>query len=99
MKKFRLRLLIFGQAKECLDRAISGDSLSAYSEAIQLAEKALRHDPRDPEMHFILGMARLKGWGDREYACSKQRLLMSLGSKEAMEFAKRLQKEILLSGG
>ena len=92
--KIRLRLLVFGQAEECFARAISEDSLSAYSEAIQLAEQALRHDSRDPEMHFILGMARLKGWGDRDYAWSKQRLLMGLGSQEAMEFAKKLQKEL-----
>jgi hypothetical protein len=99
MMKIRLRLLVFSQAKECLTRAISEDSLSLYSEALQLAEQALRHDPRDPEMHFILGIAKLRAWGDRDYAWSKQRLLMGLGTQEAMEFAKKLQKEISSAGG
>ena len=97
--KIQLRLLIWGQAKECLDRAIRDDSVPLYTEAFQLAEKALQHYPRDPEIHFILGIAKLKAWGNREYAWSKQRLLMGLHSQEAMEFAKRLQKEILAAGG
>jgi len=38
----KLHLYVYyGQAKECFDRAISENSVSAYSEAFQLAEKAL----------------------------------------------------------
>ena len=45
-------------------------------------------------MHFILAIAKLRAWGERDFAWSKQRLLMGLGSQEAMEFAKKLQKEL-----
>jgi len=94
-KKIRLRPLIFSQAKECLNHAIIEDSVSLYTEALQLAEQALRHDPRDPEMHYVLAIEKLKAWGDRDYAWSRHRLLMGFGSEEALEFAKKLQKEIL----
>jgi len=64
---------------------------------LQLAEQAIQHDPRDPEMHFVLAIAKLKAWNDRDYAWSKHQLLMGLGSEEAVGFAKKLKKEIFSS--
>lgn len=93
-KDFKFRSPCYWQAKECFNRAINEDSFSSYSEAFQLAEQALRQYPSEPEMHFIAGIAKLRIWGERDYALSKYRLLMGLGTKEAMEFAKKIKEEV-----
>jgi len=87
------RLLALLKAKECFNRAVDEDSNSAYSEAFQLAEQALKYWPHSQEIHFIAGLSRLKAWGDKSYALKKYKLLMALGL-EGIEFANRLKAEI-----
>jgi two-component SAPR family response regulator len=80
-------------AKHFFNLAVDEDSSSAYSEAFQYAEKALKYSPYSAEMQYIAGISRLKAWGDKNYASNKYKLLMTLGP-EGVRFAEKLKPEV-----
>lgn len=90
----KVKWLHLFQAINCFERAIKEDSSSIYSEALQLAQKALRYEPRVPRFHYIEAIASLRLFGDKDFAFKKYKLLMGMSSKEAIEFAIKLKNEI-----
>ena len=82
------------KAKHFFNLAVEKDSSSAYSEAFQYAEQALKYSPYSAEMQYIAGISRLRAWGDKDYASKKYKLLMTLGP-DGVLFAEKLKPEIL----
>ena len=89
----QIKLFRILQTKACFGIALKEDSIPAYSEVIQLVEKALQFYPRSPEMHYIAGIAHFRAFDDRDYAMRKYNLLRTLGP-EGIKFAMRLKEDI-----
>lgn len=85
------KLKAFLRAKHFFNLAVDEDSISAYSEAFQYAEQALKYS--SAEMQYIAGISRLRAFGDRDYALRKCDLLMTLGP-EGIKLSKVLKDEI-----
>ena len=71
-----------------LNRALLNKDTPLFKKAFSLAEQAVEFFPDSAAGQYILGMAKLKGWGDRDYATEKHKILLT----SALEFAPQLAK-------
>ena len=77
-----------------LNKALSSKNTPLFKKAFSLAEQAIAFFPDSAAGQYILGMAKLKGWGDRDYASEKHKILLSSPFEFAPKLAKILNDEL-----
>lgn len=87
-----LRCLVL--ATSLLTRARTANDKHAYRSVFELAKSIERYFNHTPMMHYILGVARLNGWGDRDYAREKWQVIANLKPAFSLDLAETLKREI-----
>jgi hypothetical protein len=81
-------------ATSLLNKALLNKDIPLFKKAFGLAEKAVGFLPDSAAGQYILGMAKLKGWGDKDYAFEKYKVLSTSALKFAPELAQILKEEL-----
>jgi len=77
-----------------LNTALLNKDVPLFKGAFGLAEEAVEFFPDSAAGHYILGMAKFKAWGDRDYASEKYKILLTLALEFAPELAQILKDEL-----
>lgn len=81
-------------ATSLLNKALLNKDVLLFKKAFGLAEKAIGFLPDSAAGQYILGMAKLKGWRDRDFAFEKYKVLSTSALKFAPELAQILKEEL-----
>ena len=77
-----------------LTRARSINDKNLYRGLFTIAKRIEKYFANLSMMHYILAVTRLNGWGDRDYAIEKWRMISSQGQTFSFDLAEILRREI-----
>lgn len=77
-----------------LTKARSTNDKNLYRALFVFAKEIEEYFPNLSMMHYVLGVTRLNGWADRDYAIEKWRMISSQGPAFSFDLAEILRKEI-----
>ena len=87
-----LRYLIM--VTSLLTKARSTNDKNLYRALFAFAKEIEEYFPNLSMMHYVLGVTRLNGWADRDYAIEKWGMISSQGPAFSFDLAEILRKEI-----
>lgn len=87
-----LRCLIL--VTSLLTRARSTNNKYVFRSVFELAKSIEKYFSHTPMMHYILGVTRLNGWGDQDYAREKWQVITNLRPAFSLDLAETLKREI-----